>query len=112
MDMIKNMGIKVDMFARYIDDMVIVTRAIGQGWHWCKEGKKLKWSSDQYKKDREDSADERTATVLSNITNSINTNIQTTTDLPGRNPNGRMPILDLEMWIRDVEGIPTLTHTF
>ena len=83
LNMIKNMGLSLDMFARYVDDMIIVTRAVGQGWHWNKESKSLKWSQDQFDKDQDESPEERTARVLSMMANSINANIQTTTDLQG-----------------------------
>merc|ERR1712082_448445 len=61
LDMLKNMGINIDMFSHYVDDMIIVTRAIGQGWHW-EDG--LKWSKEQYDKDSNESPEERTARVL------------------------------------------------
>ena len=112
LNMIKNMGLSLDMFAHYEDDMVIVTRAVGQGWYWDKEDKSLKWSQEQFEMDMNESPEERKARVLSSMANSINLNIQTTTDLPRRNSNGNMPVLDLQIWVKDVEGIPNITHTF
>ena len=81
------------MVVRYVDDMVIVTRALGKGWHWDKEKKKLVWT--QYLMDQE-----RTSQVRANIANSINSNIQTTIGTPEKNGNCRIPLLDLEVWMR------------
>ena len=111
LDILKITGLKLDLYSRYVDDMVLVTRAIGKGWYWDKS-KKLKWSVDKYNLDKDVSDDEITAKVLSDIANSINTNIQTTTDLPSRNPSQRMPVLDLHMWISRKEGVPIVTYSF
>ena len=110
LEMLKKEGIRLDLYSRYVDDMVIIARAIGRGWFW--NGSSLKWSEDQYEKDENIEDDERTAKVLSDIANNINSNIQTTTDLPSRNLSQRMPVLDLHMWIAMYEGVPVITHSF
>ena len=56
--------------------------------------------------------DERTASVISQIANSIENNIQFTVDYPSRNENGRMAVLDLEIWIQDYKGRQMVTHSF
>ena len=75
MKTLKNLGLSMDMFARYVDDMVLVTRAIGQGWHWCPMEKRLKWSPHRYEEDKGHTDEERTAKILSEVANSININI-------------------------------------
>ena len=50
----------------------------------------------------------RTAKVLQCIANSIEQCIQLTFDTPDKNVNGRMPVLDLEIWTED----NTVRHTF
>ena len=32
--------------------------------------------------------------------------------MPGKNSNGRMPVLDLAVWIQEVNGIQTILHSF
>ena len=49
---------------------------------------------------------------MANIANSVNTNIQTTTDTPEKNDNSRMPVIGLKVWMRKVEGVPVVTHSF
>ena len=50
--------------------------------------------------------------MLSEIANTINSNIQVTVDSPELNPDGKMPVLDLKIWISEYEGIPQISHTF
>jgi hypothetical protein len=38
------------------------------------------------------------------IANSIDPNVQFTVDVPGNHDSGRIPVLDLEMWIEIEEG--------
>ena len=58
------------------------------------------------------SDDERTAETMVKIANSLEKNIQFTWDVPGKNSNGRMPVLDLAVWIQEVDGIQTILHSF
>ena len=39
--LLRKLGISLDLFSRYVDDMVIILRAIGKGWHWNGKEKKL-----------------------------------------------------------------------
>ena len=58
------------------------------------------------------SDDEKTAEIRVKIANSLEKNIQFTWDVPGKNSNGRMPVLDLAVWIQEVNGIQTIQHSF
>ena len=49
---------------------------------------------------------------MEDIANSINGNIQVTSDSPETNSDGKMPVLDLKIWIEHINGIPQLVHTF
>ena len=71
----------------------------------------MEFSWDLWKSDTKEDGDERTATVLATIANSIDSNIQVTTDWPSKHPSGRMPVLDLELWIDYYEGIPKVEYT-
>ena len=72
----------------------------------------MEFSWDMWKTDTDDDGDERTATVLATIANSIDSNIQVTTDWPSKHPSGRMPVLDLELWIEEYDGIPKVNYSF
>ena len=58
------------------------------------------------------SEERRTAEIMVEIANTIDPNIQFTWDVPGSNQNGRMPVLDLELWVDKVGGVPTILHSF
>ena len=51
----------------------------------------------------EEEADKRTMKRLQEIGNSIHSSIQLTIEFPSNNKNGRVPILDTEQWIEEVE---------
>ena len=46
------------------------------------------------------------------IAKSIHPGIQFTWDTPGSNENGRMPVLDLNIWIQNIEHQQKITHSF
>ena len=49
---------------------------------------------------------------MRDIANNINKNIQVTCDIPESNVDGRMPVLDLKVWIQHINGILQIVHTF
>ena len=63
-----------------------------------------------------DEADEsrecRTVRILREVADSLEENIQFTTDSPENHPGGRMPVLDLKVWIGIVGEKPVMFHTF
>ena len=70
---------------RYVDDESIVAKSIPKS------------EDGDTRKD-----DERTMLRLQEIANSIHPSIQLTVDYPSNNENGRIPILDTEQWIEEV----------
>ena len=54
----------------------------------------------------------RTAEVMVKIANSLDANIQFTWDVPSKNTNGRMPVLDLVVWIQETDGHKQIMHSF
>ena len=98
MKKLKDVGISLDMFLRYVDDLVLVLRAIGRGWYWSSDRKGLEWSQHRYMEDKGIPDKVRTADILKDVANTINKNIQLTTDVPGNNSSQMMPVLDIEIW--------------
>ena len=93
-----------DMYGRYVDDSTIVTRAINRGWRYING--RMMFSRKTWEDDAELDDEARTVSVLAAIANSIHPNIQVTTDHPSKSENGRMAVLDLEMWVDVSDGIP------
>ena len=77
---------ELNLYLRYVDDEYIVCEIIPEN-----------------EEDREQKEDERTMKKLQEIGNSIHPSIQTTVDYPSNNPNGRMPVLDTEHWLEEIE---------
>ena len=111
-DEVRSLGLNIDLYRRYVDDMVVVARAIGLGWSFNKKKGIMEYDSNNAERDAELSDTERTAKVLAEIANSIHSQIQVTIDSPERNPDMKMPVLDLKLWINSDSGIPQLRYTF
>ena len=77
-------GIKVRMYSRYVNDINIVCETTGI-------------------EVREETVDGRVMTYIKKIANKIHESIQVTIDYPSNHMNGRMPVLDLEQWMEEVE---------
>ena len=76
-------SIELKLYSRYVDDTNLVLKAI--------DG------------DENQNKEERTMRKLQQIANSIHPSIKVTVDFPSNHQNGRMPILDTEQWIENVE---------
>ena len=76
----------LNLYLRYVDDEYVICEAIPE--------------TDDAKDQAED---ERTMRKLQEIGNTIHPSIQVTVDYPTNNPNGRMPVLDTEHWMEEVE---------
>ena len=75
MDKCKDLGILVNLYKRYVDNMNIVMRALGKGWLYNKKKKILEFCNQQYQKDLSLTPTEKTAAVMVDISNAINGNI-------------------------------------
>ena len=78
------------LYSRYVDDVDLVTTIVGSGSQAENE--------------------ERTMKYVQDIANSIHSSIRVTIDYPTNHPNKRLPVLDLEQWIQeiDVNGVNKL----
>ena len=77
---------ELNLYLRYVDDEYIICEVIPEN-----EG------------NRDQGKDERTMKELQRIGNQIHPSIQVTVDYPSNNPNGRMPVLDTEHWLEEIE---------
>ena len=75
--------IELKLYSRYVDDVDLATTKIGSGTEAEKE--------------------ERTMTYIQDIANSIHPSIRVTIDYPTKHANGRLPVLDLEQWIEEID---------
>ena len=98
--MVRIAGIKLDLYKRYVDDDLIICAPINPGWYFCLSDRIMKFDSDLADSDN-DSPSVRTAKVLNTIANSLESDIQLTFDVPEYHADGKMPVLDMKIWIQD-----------
>ena len=99
---LSHLQINVAFYKRYIDDINIGITHPGNGYEY-KDGKLHK---DESKKE-EDSIKEKDETamqLLQKIANGIHNSIQMEIDYPSANPDKKLPILDIKVWIQMVEN--------
>ena len=68
--------------------------------------------SEAVPKENTRSDEDRTAETIVAVANSIDSNIQLTWDIPEKNNTKRMPVLDLEIWVEEMDGTEKVLHSF
>ena len=102
---LRQLGIQVQMYFRYVDDTVIGLKGIHYGWYYCTTRKKMIFDQSRTQTLSED---QHTFQQLQAVANSLDKDIQMTIDTPSSNGEGRLPVLDLELWIEQDQ----IKHTF
>ena len=100
-------AMKCILFLKYVDDTFPEVETLRRGSRWDKQKDCLTWS---YEKQTEDianniSPDHVTGEVLRDMGNSIFPFIQVTLDLPEDHPEGKVPLLDTQVWVEHGEGV-------
>ena len=94
---LKNLGINLGLYKRYVDDIVVGLRGISPGWFYDKASNKMQFDAQNQYSTWE--SDARTLAVLRDIANSIDSDIQFETDVPSAHQSGRLPVLDLHLFV-------------
>ena len=94
--LVGKLGVSLEMYKQHVD--VSLEAPINVGWDYCTRLKKLGYNDNVTDND---SPCVRTAKELQKIANSIYREIQMTYDTPALRENGRLPILDLAVWIEN-----------
>ena len=74
---LRKLGIILDMYTRYVDDMILVMRAVGKGWKYDKDKNILIFDRELERSDTRTDT-QRTADIVSQIADSIEKQIQVT----------------------------------
>ena len=83
----------------YVDDPVIILDKINPGWSFDHRSRKMVFDPNLAIVETEDDA--RTFEILRTIANSIDPDIQMTSEVPSDFPDRRLPVLDLALFIKD-----------
>ena len=98
---LKQLEIDLMLYLRYVDDTDMVLEALPPGPRFVNN--ELTIHLEAIQEDETKPPDETTAIVLRSIANSIMLMINMEEDFPSNHPSGKLPILDLEVWIEDGE---------
>ena len=91
------LGFKIVIYKRFVDDITVFMAGINIGWYYCMTEDKMKY--DRQNEFTDMSTETRTMTIIGMIADTIDKEIKVTTDSPSCNENGRVPILDIEVWV-------------
>jgi hypothetical protein len=99
LELAKLNNILVKLYRRYMDDQATGVRVIPRVMRWNPEQKNVVFCQEQYEKDEGRKDDARTMEVMRDMSNSINPRIKLVEDFPSNHPDGKMPVLDLKVWM-------------
>ena len=103
---LENLGILFLLYKHYVDDIEVICPPLKAGWYYSKEAKALKYNPDH--ESSQLPPDQRTMVMLRDLADTLDPNLTFTFDCPSLNANGRMPILDIQVWVQGTQ----IRHTF
>ena len=86
-------------YSRYVDDTGNGAGALAPGMRWSEEERRMILHPHLVEEDRDIPGDIRTMREVVKMANSITTMVQFTGDCPSLNESGKMPLLDLQVWV-------------
>ena len=98
---LKQLGIGWEDYKRYVDDIEMVLKAIEKGWVYNREQDRMIFNQSATQSDGEEDIppDQYTFKILSQIADTLDPAIKTVFDVPSLHNNGKLPILDLNIWV-------------
>ena len=99
LDKVKNAGINIVLYKRYVDDSNQIAVVPPAGSVYDKVRNKVEVKQHQHQQQESDiSEDERLVRILLEIANTVIECIKMEGDTPSRNGDGKLPILDMKTW--------------
>ncbi len=101
---VKNAGINMLLYERYVDDSNQVAEVPPLDMKYDREKRKMvkrKEHDETEDREREMEDDERLSEILKEIANDILPCIKMEADWPSQNPDGKLPILDMKVWTNE-----------
>jgi hypothetical protein len=84
---------------RYVDNQAGVYGIIAPGYRWSTLENAIIFHGDRVNEDTARDPLQSMMEVIKDMANSINPDLQMTFDQPGLHDNGRMPVLDIPLWL-------------
>ena len=95
----KKLGIKIELYKRYVDDILMLLIKIKPGWYFCSKANVMKLDLNHPTAHMQ--PDARSFSVLCTIANTLEEEIQMVSDVGSDHENGRLPVLDLELFVEN-----------
>ena len=109
-DKLKSLDIEQMLHKCYVDDINFGIKATKIGIRYVngeiQEDEAAK-TEDELMKD-----DERTMNLVKTIGNSIHPSIQLEIDYPSKNEDKKMPLLDIKVWVEEIDGRRVIMHEY
>ena len=100
---VRKAGMKMLLYERYVDDSNQVAVVPPRGWEYDRGEKKVVESQRRNAEKDEDDIpdDQRMAKILLEIANDVMECIKMEADMPSKNDDGKLPILDMKVWTNE-----------
>jgi hypothetical protein len=98
---LSSLAIREWLYGRYVDDANSVVSVLPLGTRYVRETGNLVVRPDEIEGDKLVKPDLRTFNVIQSVANNIWPEIQWTMDVPSNHDDGRMPMLDTQVGVRD-----------
>lgn len=92
-------GLRLRMYKRCVDDINVVVNANKAGLKFVESEEKVVEDGSAAEQKRDVKADRRCMTLVQKIGKSIHSSIELEVDCPSRHEDGKLPMLDLRVWI-------------
>ena len=109
LEKVKRAGIRMLLYERYVDDSNQIAVAPPKGYRYDREEKKMVKSQERDVDSENEGDDERMTRALVEIANDVMGCIKMEADMPSKNRDGKLPILDMKVWMND-EGEVMFQH--
>ena len=96
---VKSAGIKMRMYDRYVDDSNQAAEVLPPGSKYDKIRNKLEFDQDELLVRGEEGEEARLARIMREIANEVQEGIVMEEDYPDKNPNKKLAILDMCVWM-------------
>ena len=87
----------------YVDDDFLLFEFLPPGARWCSERKRIEVNPELVETDLSEKEDTRVMREISKMADSICPVLKTTFDCPGLQESGKMPLLNLQVWVERAE---------
>ena len=114
-------GLRLRMYKRYVDDVNVVINAPRAGLKFVESEGKVIQDESVAEQEQDIKADKRCMALVQKIGNSIHPSIELEVDYPSRHEDGKLPILDLKVWVEmkrgqdereEEDGVSVVLHEF